>query len=211
MHRTAETTRLRRFIETEATTLVGTLRMYLIRAGLSGRGQSLDAAASELLNEVVLEALRHEDRFRAAGQPRAWLLGIAANLIRRKQADAARRAHREPLIRDLIADENTMSDDDLFDWIVSASGVDAVSGTDTDDDTDTSTVLATLSADDQRTIRLAVLYDMDGDALAAALNVSPGTARVRLHRAIKRLRTRYELMIQRCDELDGKGGTDVQR
>jgi hypothetical protein len=34
---------------------------------------------AELLNEVVVEALAHADRFQADGQPRAWLLGIAAN------------------------------------------------------------------------------------------------------------------------------------
>lgn len=176
--------RLRRYIETEAADLQRTLRVYLYRAGLFGRDQTLDAAASELLNEVVLEALRHEGRFRASAQPRAWLLGIAANLIKRKQAELARRHRREPLLRDLVREADAeMSDDDLFDWLVTLART-----PDSDQSDQTAALLALLAPDDQQVIRLAVLHDLDGEALAHALGISSGAARVRLHRALKRLR-----------------------
>lgn len=188
MEKSAHTTRLRHYIETEAASLTRTLRFYLYRAGLAGRDQALESAAAELLNEVVLEALRHEDRFRVGEQPRAWLLGIAANLIRRKQAEFARRSRREPLLRDLYGGAQAeMSDDDLFDWLVTWSGSMSADPTDSDQ---TAALLALLSPDDQRVVRLAVLHDLDGDALAAALHITPGAARVRLHRALKRLRER---------------------
>src|SRR5215813_7093999 len=123
MNRATENSRLRQFIADETDGLLGTLRYYVYRAGLTGQEQPLDAAASELLNEVVIEALEHEDRFRASGQPRAWLLGIAANLIKRKQAEFARRSRREPLARDLYpGDQETISDDDVFDWMASLTG-----------------------------------------------------------------------------------------
>lgn len=76
-------TRLRQFIEAEAGVLTRTLGFYLSRAGLT-------ISAEELLSEVVVEALKHEERFNPARPPRAWLLGIGANLIRRKQAELAR-------------------------------------------------------------------------------------------------------------------------
>jgi DNA-directed RNA polymerase specialized sigma24 family protein len=79
--RTSNQTMLRAFIEAEADRLLGILRHYLVRANLTDqRGATL--GATELLNEVVVEALEHADRFRPSGQPMAWLLGIAANLIK---------------------------------------------------------------------------------------------------------------------------------
>lgn len=183
-----EKTRLRQFIEYESSTLLGTLRYYLYRAGLSGRDLPLEAAAHDLLNDVVAEALEHEERFRTAAQPRAWLLGIAANLVKRRQHDIARRDQREPLLRDLHPEvEGQMSDDELFDWIVEvATTPDAFEQRE-----DVHLLLAALPQDDERVLRLAIMNGLDGAALARTLGVSPGAARVRLHRALGRLRVIY--------------------
>lgn len=184
-----EKTRLRQYIEYESSTLIGTLRYYLFRAGLGGRDLPLDSAAQDLLNDVVAEALEHEDRFRATGQPRAWLLGIAANLVRRRQRDMVQRNQREPLLRDLHPEmEGQMSDDELFDWIaeVAATTPDAF-----DQREDVHALLTALAPDDERVIRLAIMNGLDGEALAQSLQVSAGAARVRLHRALGRLRLVY--------------------
>ncbi len=187
MDRTTGTTRLRQFIETEAESLVGILRYYLARANTPG--DSLAAAASELLNEVVIEALQHEARFEPTGQPRAWLLGIAANLIKRRQVETARRNQREPLVRDLYpALEGDLSDGELFDRVANLVGM---TEDELDADAQVAALLHTLSPDDQHIIRLAVLHGLDGDALATELGIHPGAARVRLHRALNRLRTAY--------------------
>ena len=109
---------LRRFLEDETEPLLKTLRFYLLRSGLAS-DQALALAADELLNEVTVEALEHADRFRPSGQPRAWLLGIAANLIKRKQYERSRLMQREPLVRDLNSrDEESLSDDELFDRLM---------------------------------------------------------------------------------------------
>jgi RNA polymerase sigma-70 factor (ECF subfamily) len=184
-----EKTRLRQFIETESSSLLGTLRYYLYRAGLDGRDMPLDAAAQELLNAVGEEALEHEARFRAAGQPKAWLLGIAANLVKRRQQELFHRDRREPLIRDLHPEvEAQMSDDELFDWFadVAASTTDAF-----DQREDVEVLLAALAADDEHVLRLAIMNGLDGVSLAKALKITPGAARVRLHRALGRLRVVY--------------------
>ncbi len=171
-------TRLRQFIEEESPVLTRTLGFYLSRAGLT-------ISASELLNEVVVQALEHEDRFNPARQPRAWLLGIGANLIRRKQAELARLNWREPLARDLYPDDDP-GDDEVFDWIAARAGVG--NGAAPDAGEGVPALLAGLSPDDARVVRLAVLSGLDGDALARELGVTPGAARVRLHRALSRLR-----------------------
>ncbi|KAB2852371.1 MAG: sigma-70 family RNA polymerase sigma factor [Anaerolineae bacterium] len=187
MDRTTGSTRLRQFIETEAESLVGILRYYLFRANTDG--DSLESAASELLNEVVIEALQHEARFEPTGQPRAWLLGIAANLIKRRQVETARLNQREPLVRDLYPTlEGDLSDGELFDRVANLVGM---TEDELDTDSQVAALLRPLSPDDQHIVRLAILNGLDGDTLAHELGIHPGAARVRLHRAINRLRTAY--------------------
>lgn len=171
-------TRLRQFIEAEAGVLTRTLGFYLSRAGLT-------VSAEELLSEVVVEALKHEDRFNPARPPRAWLLGIGANLIRRKQAELARLDKREPLARDLYPGD-APSDDEVFDWLEPFVGVETVEELEANEAANA--LLAGVSAEDAAILRLAILNDLDGEALANTLGTTPGAARVRLHRALNRLR-----------------------
>lgn len=190
MDQAIEAVRLRQFIEHQSDALLSILRYYLYRAGLSGRDLPLEAAARDLLNEVVAEALAHESRFDPAADPRAWLLGIAANLVKRRQQDLARRQQREPLVRDLHPDiEAGMSDDELFDWLadIAETMPDALELRQ-----DVNQLLAAVSADDAHIVRLAIMNGLDGDSLAAKLGIAPGAARVRLHRALIRLRQAHQ-------------------
>ena len=181
--------RLRAFIETEATSLRGTLRLYVLRAGLA-YGEAVDPAVDDLLSEVVVEALAHAERFRPTGQPQAWLLGIAANLIRRRQVDLARRQRREPLVTDLAGSageaDGPLSEDELFDRLASlttAGPEDDLAARQA-----TEALLDLVSDDDRRVLELAVLHELNGAMLARTLNITPGAGRVRLHRALNRLR-----------------------
>jgi RNA polymerase sigma-70 factor (ECF subfamily) len=182
--------RLRQFIEEESHVLTRTLDFYLYRAGLT-------VSASELLNEIVVEALEHEDRFNATRQPRAWLLGIAANLIRRKQAELARLDRREPLARDLYPGDEP-SDEEVFDWLGRWSDVETMEALEADENV--RVLLANVSVDEAHILRLAILNGLDGEALARELNVTPGAARVRLHRALTRLRRAVQAERNRGDE-----------
>lgn len=161
--------------------MLGTLRGYLFRAGVGG--ERLDEAANELWQEVVLEALRHESRLQPGALPRPWLLGIASNLIKRRWQETQRRERREPLVSDLKP-ELGLDEDDLFDWLAGA-------GRDSDEslsDDDVTPLLKYLSDADQHIIRLALWFDLDSRAIAHELSINPGTARVRLHRALRQLR-----------------------
>jgi RNA polymerase sigma-70 factor (ECF subfamily) len=181
---TSQADALRRFVADQHETLVSTLRLFLLKANLPAAEDS----AHELLNEVVLEALQHADRFDRTRQAMAWLLGIAANLIRRRQLDTARRDYREPLIRDLYgAHEHTLSDDELFDRLLPHAHVNEPEPSESP-----LKLIDRLSASDQQVLQLAMINELDGAALARALNVAPGTARVRLHRAIQRLRVIWQ-------------------
>ena len=177
---------LKQFIAGESEALLGTLRYYVMRAGLAD-GRDAALAAAELLNEVVVEALEHADRFKPWGQPMAWLLGIAANLIKRKQAARATRNRREPLVRDMYSRaQDALSEDELFDRVASLAARGPIE--DWEANEAASAILAHVSEDDRRVLRLAVLHDLNGEALAQELGIKPGVARVRLHRALNRLR-----------------------
>ncbi len=176
--------RLKQYLAEESEDLLKTLRLYVWRAGLAD-GTAVNNLARELLNNVVVEALNHADRFDPNRQPKAWLLGIAANLVRREQEALIKKFRREPLIQD-ISPHNTLSEDELFEKLtaVHAPGPDGL----IEMEETVTAVLCQLSADDQLIITCAVLLEMDGRALARTLGVKPGTARMRLHRALYRLR-----------------------
>jgi RNA polymerase sigma-70 factor (ECF subfamily) len=181
---------LQEFITDESDMLRRILRSYIIRLGL-WQHTTPDAAASELLNEVVVEALHHADRFDTARQPKAWLLGIAANLLRRQRSETAQRERREPLMRDLIMDE-AASDDELFDQLAEISTSISDPAHISEANESLTHLLSAVSIEDQHILRLAVLHEMNGDEVARALGITSGAARVRLHRAIRRLRTVVE-------------------
>lgn len=182
-------TLLLEFIAAETEALLRTLRMYVVRAGLA-QGQGADAAAGELLGELTVQAAASAERFRPDARPMPWLLGIAANLIKRQQVERAKRAAREPLVADLArGGDEGLSEAELFDRLgVMAAGhpgaqleaADAVAE-----------ILERISSDDARVIRLAVLHDLNGEELGRVFDITPGAARVRLHRALNRLRAAW--------------------
>jgi DNA-directed RNA polymerase specialized sigma24 family protein len=113
---------------------------------------------------------------------------MAAKLIKRKQVHNAKLHRREPLLRDLY--ENTqerLSDDELFEQLAGYS-TGATLAQELETNESVATLLTGLSADDQRVLRLAILAGLDGAALARELGIAPVAARVRLHRALSRLR-----------------------
>jgi RNA polymerase sigma factor (sigma-70 family) len=182
----ANRVRLQQFVENEGDALRKTLRYYVLRAGLAS-GQALHTAADELLNEIMVEALKTPERLKADIHPRPWLLGIASNLIKRQQAKRAKLERREPLMRDLYPQqEDTLSDEELFDQLPALTDS---SLADVEVKEEIATLLSGLSPGETHILRLAILYDMDGETLGTALGVTANAARVRLHRALNRLRS----------------------
>jgi RNA polymerase sigma-70 factor (ECF subfamily) len=177
--------RLEQYITSESGSLLKTLRYYVMRAGLA-TGSGVGQVADEILNETVVEAFATAERLKTDIHPKPWLLGIAANLVKRRQSELAKRERREPLMRDLYAQtQDTLSDEELFDLIsqVTEESLEAL-----EDNEQVTRMLAGLSESDAELLRLAILYDMDGSALGKTLGISSGAARVRLHRALNRLR-----------------------
>jgi RNA polymerase sigma factor (sigma-70 family) len=178
--------RLVEFLTDNIAPLLGTLRSYVRRMGLA-RGEEVATAAVEVLQDVVIEALDHADRFNPTGQPMAWLLGIAANVIKRKKAEIAKRSRRELFISDLsTTQQEPVSEDELLDQITACTS--AGPEQDIEANEQATLLLALVSPEDRQLLLLAFLYGFEREALAEKLGITPGAARVRLHRALNRLR-----------------------
>ena len=182
----SDTTKIIECITENLASLLGILRSYVKRMGLAS-GEEVPAVAIEVLQEVVLEALDHADRFDQTGQPMAWLLGIAINVIKRKKAELLKRSQRELSIGDLsLMQEEHLSESELFDQLTA----DSSAGPDQEiaANEQAELLLSLVSPEDQHILMLAFLQGFEREALAQKLGISPGATRVRLHRALKRLR-----------------------
>ena len=176
---------LRQFLQENTPLLLGIIRSYVARTGLA-HGEAVQAAAVDILQDAVIEALAHADRLTAATQPRAWFLAIAANILKRKRAEAAKRQQREVLVSDISEQTDAIDESDFFDLITPRAHPGPEQQFEIDEQV--AEVLALVSPDDQEVLRLAFLHDLDTNMLAQTLNISPGAARVRLHRALHKLR-----------------------
>ncbi len=175
-----------RFVEQNAAPLLNTLRLYLKRAQII-RPNDLQEAAKELLNEVLVEALQHANRFDLLRSPMAWLLGIAANLIRRKKDAAIKRQQREVLFCETYREANSdASDEEIWAGLARLALVNPLREIEGDDEA--RRMLSLVSETDRRILQCCIIEQMDYEAAAVEFDCKAGTVRVRLHRAIKRLR-----------------------
>jgi len=122
-----------------------------------------DEVALDLTAETFAQALVSMRRQRG-GDETAWLYGIARNLLfqyrrRSRVEDAARRRLGMP-------------DRDWSDYEVDDRVVD----------------LDALPEHERAALELHVVGELPYDAVARQLNITPGTARMRVHRALRRLR-----------------------
>lgn len=188
---------LRTFFQRESENLKSTLRGYVAAAGLATGPEIADVAA-DLLQEVVVQAMEIADKFDVSRPPAPWVLKIATHLVRRRQSKKATQhrrfvdAHSAPA-KD--PDGEGHGPDGIFDQIAEASEnpEEFLSGRQS-----ASYWLDLLSPSDRQVIKSAILCGMDGGELAAALEITPVAARVRLHRAMKRL---HKALSEQAEEI----------
>jgi RNA polymerase sigma factor (sigma-70 family) len=178
------------YLHTQITPLHGIIQSYVQRMGLAS-GSQVPGMALDVLQETIVEALEHADRFVAGGQSIAWLLGVALNIIKRKKVESAKRQRRELQLGSLAGQYSDItSESDLLDRLVVSS--EPAPEQALEDDEQAEALLNLVSSEDQRVLRLALLEGFDGQELANRLRISPGTARMRLHRALQRLRSAWK-------------------
>ncbi|HEY4384398.1 MAG TPA: sigma factor, partial [Ktedonobacteraceae bacterium] len=78
------------YLQENTASLLGTVRGYVLRMGLATSAEVQDLAL-EIFQESIAEALTSAERFDRQVPPRAWLLGIVANVIKRRKVMQAKR------------------------------------------------------------------------------------------------------------------------
>jgi RNA polymerase sigma-70 factor (ECF subfamily) len=135
--------------------------------------------AADLTAEVFLAAIDSAGGYRPErGAPRAWLFGVARNVVASEQ----RRALRERRARARMEGRRLLDDHDVERMV---ERIDAAAQA-----RELFAALDVLPAGERAVFELVALDDLSVNEAAAALGVRRVTARVRLHRARATLRRR---------------------
>jgi RNA polymerase sigma-70 factor (ECF subfamily) len=130
--------------------------------------------------ETFLVAFRTRERFRTdvpgGGNVRAWLYGIATNLIHRQRRDEERR-YRALARACTVADRDVFGDDAMVARVTAGALQPALAR-----------ALAALPARDRDVLLLTAVAQLDYAEVSAALGVPPGTVGSRLTRARRAVR-----------------------
>lgn len=180
---------LSRFVQEHLDELLQTLCIYVYRAGLA-QGPQIRDEAQDLLNAVTEHALHSAERFDTSRRPMAWLLGIAANLILQEKQRRAKQARREPLLFDLASPPDGHPSTDAFSDILPNTLLEPSIRFDEllHDQQAYLHLIAHLPRQDQELLHLSILQQYSAKEIAQRLECSPGAVRVRIFRALKRLR-----------------------
>lgn len=161
---------------------------YVATYTLAHRLTGNDDDANDVVQEAYLRAFRGLRRFRGDAQFTTWLYRITANCAATNAGKQARHRH------DHLDDETVVIDDrPASDPARSAALSDLRS--------DLQTALLELPAKLRAVVVLRDIYDLPHEAIAAELGISESAAKVRLHRARRKLRDR--LLPPRTADQDG--------
>lgn len=188
------------FLQEHSSSLKKILCTYVLRMGLA-RGENVRLVADEAFQDAVLVALGHGRRFMQMEQPRSWFLAVAANILKRKRASFARRYRFEVLVSDLASGPSAFNEAEVLEQIAGASSPGPEQSFEAREHV--RELLSMVSPEDSTVLTLALLHELDTQGLARELGVSAGAARVRLHRALKRLRKAWNE--QEDSRKDGSG------
>ena len=128
--------------------------------------------AEDAVQEAALKAWRKRSTFRAGAEPRPWFLAIVAN--------ECRMARRRPVSL-------------LFERLRVGHVQQAPAGADADEAEQLRWALARLDRNTRLVLVLRFYLDLSNEEVGRTLGVSAATARVRVHRALKRLRPVIEV------------------
>lgn len=195
---------LQHFLQENAASLQAIICGYVAKTDLA-RDNNIEALAAEIFQDAVLETLAHAERFDPQRQARPWFLAIAINVLKRHQATYFKRSRFEVLTGGLVKRTAQESEQDLLDQIMGARSVtegpeQALVAHESADE-----LLALVEPEDAQLLNMALIQGWDANTLGQTMGITPGAARVRVHRALSRLRAAWQQFEQR-KEHDGYHG-----
>jgi RNA polymerase sigma-70 factor (ECF subfamily) len=136
--------------------------------------------AADLTADIFVAAIGSAHRYRPRGTPKAWLYGIARIVVAEDRRQSARERAREMRLRgSLLLDEEEAARIE--------QRIDAAAGS-----RRLYEAMDRLSEDERAVLELVAIDELTVADAAAAVGVRPVAARVRLHRARRKLRTELE-------------------
>jgi RNA polymerase sigma-70 factor (ECF subfamily) len=187
---------LQRFLQEHAESLQTILCGYVAKMGLA-TGEHIETVAAEVFQDAALETLAHADRFNPEMQPRAWFLAIAANILKRHRTSSARRYRFEVVVSKLVQQTEHGNTQDLLDQLMAATASTPGPEQGVIPREAVYELLSLVGPEDAQLLNLALLQNWDASSLAAMMGTSPGNARVRVHRALSRLRAAWRASEER--------------
>ncbi len=175
------------FLQEHAAVLKTILAAYVLRAGLAA-GSNVPLVAEEIFQDTVLQVMDLGERFLAVQQPRTWFIRVALNMIQRRRATLARRSCFEIPVSDL-ANKAGVPEEELLEQLAISLLAEPEQSFETQEQV--REMLALVSAEDARLLNLMILHECDATTVGRRLGITPQAVRVRLHRALRRLRTAW--------------------
>jgi len=148
-----------------------TAEMYTLAYRLTGNAED----AQDVVQEAYVRAYKGLKKFRGDSEFTSWMYRITANCANTHLARSSRHRH------EAIDETNDVTDD--------RPGPEARLGS-ADERHVLNLALQSLSPEMRAVVVLRDVYDMPHEAIAAELGISEGAAKVRLHRARRKLRER---------------------
>lgn len=145
--------------------------MYTLAYRLTGNAED----AQDVVQEAYLRAFKGLKRFRGDAEFTSWMYRITANCANTHLSRTSKHRH------DAIDETNDVTDE--------RPGPEARLGS-TDERQLLNRALQSLSPEMRAVVVLRDVYDLPHEAIAAELGISEGAAKVRLHRARRKLRER---------------------
>ena len=132
--------------------------------------------AADLTADIFLAAIESAHRFQPRSTPRAWLYGIARIVVAEDRRRGAREQVRQKRLRGsaLLDEEEAARIERRIDAAAQSRQL--------------YEAMACLSEDERAVLELVAIDELSVAEAAAVVDVSPVTARVRLHRARRKLR-----------------------
>jgi RNA polymerase sigma-70 factor (ECF subfamily) len=145
------------------------------------------ARAADLTADIFLAAIDSAHRYRPDGTPKAWLYGIARVIVAEDRRRGARERDRREKLRGstLLDEEETARIEAQIDAAARSRRLYGA--------------MDRLGEDERAVLELVAIDEMTVAEAAAAVGVRPVTARVRLHRARRKLRAELEAATTQSD------------
>jgi RNA polymerase sigma factor (sigma-70 family) len=169
--------------------LLGIIETYLRRYSVTHAWQETREAALDVYTELFYEAMRALQKFDASRPPRAWLLGIAQNLVLRKKVERAKewkRAAQNIEAKPELGDDET--DAEAFDRLAAASRHYHELQSPLEKQQTLDEILSGVGEDDREIIWLSIVCGLQSEVVGQKLGINAAAARKRLQRALERLR-----------------------